>query len=118
MRAPWPSSGQKLDAALCARVLMHFPLDEQIQFLKSVTAVTSRRVVFTQGLDTPYQRLRRRAKRLLGRQNPAVFPLTRAQLAALISGAGLRLIEVRRLMPLLSESMVVITEPVSVQSTF
>lgn len=111
-------SGQKLDAALCARVLMHFPLDEQIQFLKSVAAVTSRRVVFTQGLDTPYQRLRRRTKRLLGRQNPAVFPLTRAQLAALISGAGLRLIEVRRLMPLLSESMVVITEPGSVQSTF
>lgn len=109
-------SGQKLDAALCARVLMHFPLNEQIQFLRNIAAVTSSRVVFTQGLDTPYQRLRRRAKRILGRQNPAVFPVTRAQLTALINGAGLRLIEVRRLLPLLSESMVVITEPASARS--
>jgi 2-polyprenyl-3-methyl-5-hydroxy-6-metoxy-1,4-benzoquinol methylase len=30
------------DAALCARVLMHFPLEQQIEFLKSVAALAAR----------------------------------------------------------------------------
>ena len=36
------------DVALCARVLMHFPLHEQIEFLKAVATLTRGRVVFTQ----------------------------------------------------------------------
>ena len=42
--------GRRFDGALCARVLMHFPLKEQIEFLKGVVGATSGRVVFTQGL--------------------------------------------------------------------
>ena len=107
-----PASGLQFDAALCARVLMHFTLAEQIIFLRSVAEVTRRRVVFTQGLDTPYQRLRRRLKRLLRHQSPAVYPLTPNDLHTLIECAGLREIRRCRLLPLLSEAVLVITEPV------
>jgi 2-polyprenyl-3-methyl-5-hydroxy-6-metoxy-1,4-benzoquinol methylase len=99
------------DAALCARVLMHFPLDEQITFLRSVAQLTKGRVVFTQSLSTPYQRLRRRVKRLLGNPPPAVYPITNAELKTLLSGAGLKEVQRLRPLPLLTESIYVIAEP-------
>jgi ubiquinone/menaquinone biosynthesis C-methylase UbiE len=102
--------GAMFDAALCARVLMHFPLDEQIAFLRAVAAVTNGRLVFTQGLDTRYHRFRRTVKRLLGNQRPAVFPLTSADLAMLIREAGLREVQRYSVLPLLSEAVVVVTE--------
>ena len=65
-------NGVSFDAALCARVLMHFPLEEQIEFLRGVVKATKGRVVFTQGLDTPFHRARRSLKVLIGNQPPAV----------------------------------------------
>lgn len=107
------ASGEKkrYDVALCARVLMHFPLEQQIDFLRNVAQLTKGRVVFTQSLSTPYQRLRRRIKRLLGNPPSAVYPITEGELEALLAGAGLR--EVRRLrpLPLVTEAMFVIAEP-------
>jgi ubiquinone/menaquinone biosynthesis C-methylase UbiE len=105
-----PRSGMTFDAALCARVLMHFPLAEQITFLRGVTEITRQRVVFTQGLNTPWHRLRRRLKRLLRNQAPAVYPLRPAELRALLDAAGLREVRRWRLMPLFSESIVVVAE--------
>ncbi|HEY0523030.1 MAG TPA: methyltransferase domain-containing protein [Stellaceae bacterium] len=102
--------GIRFDAALCARVLMHFPLAEQIQFLRNVAQVTSGRIVFTQGLNTPYHRLRRMAKRLLGHQNPAVYPVTPAELDRLIREAGLREVRRYRVVPIISEAVIVVTE--------
>lgn len=105
-----PQAGRRFEAALCARVLMHFPLAEQVEFLRAVACVTAGQVVFTQGLDTAWHRLRRRLKRLLGHQAPAVYPLTRADLRRLIEGAGLR--ERRRytLLPLVSEEVIVVCD--------
>ncbi len=105
-----PATGRRFEASLCARVLMHFPLAEQVAFLRAVAAVTAGRVVFTQGLDTGYHRLRRRLKRMLGHQAPAVYPLAPGDLRHLIAAAGLR--EVRRytLLPLVSEAVVVVCE--------
>ena len=104
---------KRYDVALCARVLMHFPLDEQIAFLRSVVTLTKGTVVFTQSLSTPYQRLRRRIKRLIGNPPPAMYPITQQELETLLRGAGLR--EVRRIrpMPLISEALFVVAEPVS-----
>jgi 2-polyprenyl-3-methyl-5-hydroxy-6-metoxy-1,4-benzoquinol methylase len=101
-------SSVPFDLALCARVLMHFPLEEQIGFLKAVTSITRGHVVFTQSLSTPYHRFRRRAKRLIGNPPSAMYPLTEAELAALLRGAGLR--EVRRLRPsrIVSEEIIVV----------
>ena len=98
------------DVALCARILMHFPLEEQIQFLRSVAVLTKGTVVFSQSLSTPYQRFRRRVKNLLRNPLPAAYPITERELKALLAGAGLR--EVRRLRPspLLSEAACIITE--------
>ena len=104
-------TGLQFDCALCARVLMHLPLPEQIEFLRNVAAVTRRRVVFTQSLDTPYHRFRRHLKRLLGHQAPAVTPSRLRSCEHLVVAAGL--IEVRRcmLLPLISEAIVIVAEP-------
>ncbi len=98
------------DVALCARVLMHFPLDEQIEFLKSVATLTKGTVVFSQSLSTPYQRARRQAKKLLRNAGPAAYPITSSELATLLKGAGLREVRRLRLSRLVSEAMYVVTE--------
>jgi SAM-dependent methyltransferase len=105
-----PELGRQFDAALCARVLMHFPLPEQIDFLRGVASISKGRVVFSQGIDNGYHRLRRGLKRLLGNQAPAVYPLTEAQIGELLAGAGLR--EVRRhyVLPAVSEAFVIVAE--------
>ncbi len=110
-------SDMRFDAVLCARVLMHFPLAEQIEFLRNVTTLAKRRVVFTQGLDTPYHRQRRALKRSMGHQPPAVYPLTRSMMRELIAGAGLREIRRYTLLPIISESVVVVCEPLSASRT-
>jgi SAM-dependent methyltransferase len=104
------STAYRFDAALCARVLMHFPLPEQIAFLRGVAAVTDGRLVFTQGIDTAWHRIRRWLKRGLPIQRPAVFPLSASDLRLLIEQAGLREIRRYRVLPILSESLVIVTE--------
>lgn len=102
---------KRYDVALCARVLMHFPLDEQVTFLRSVAKLTTGRVVFTQSLSTPYQRFRRRIKRVLGNPPPASYPITESELATLLSGAGLKEVGRLRPMALITEAIYVIAEP-------
>ena len=98
------------DVALCARVLMHFPLDAQIEFLKGVAVLTKGTVVFSQSLSTPYQRTRRRIKKFLGNAPPAVYPITEAQLRDLLKGAGLREVRRYRLSSAISEAIFVVAE--------
>jgi 2-polyprenyl-3-methyl-5-hydroxy-6-metoxy-1,4-benzoquinol methylase len=98
------------DGALCARVLMHFPLDDQIQFLKSVGALSRGSVVFSQSLSTPYQRLRRSIKRLIGNPPPANFPITESQLALLLRGANLKEVRRVRVASLISEGAYIVAE--------
>lgn len=101
---------KRYDIALCARVLMHFPLQEQITFLRSVAALTRGRVIFTQSLSTPYQRFRRFVKRLIGNPPSATYPITEAELTELLQGSGLR--EAGRIRPLalVSEEIIVIAD--------
>lgn len=106
---------RRYDVALCARVLMHFPLEAQIRFLASVAQLTKGRVVFTQSLDSPYQRLRRKIKRLLGTQAPARYPIGERDLQVLLRGAGLREVGRLRALPLLSEAIYVVAEPADVK---
>lgn len=103
---------KRYDVALCARVLMHFPLADQIVFLRSVADLTKDKVIFTQSLSTPYQRLRRHIKRLLRNQPPALYPITEAQLSTLLAGAGLKEVDRLRPMALLTEAVYVIAEPI------
>jgi len=102
--------GRRFDAALCARVLMHLPLTEQIEFLAGVTSAVHRYVVVTHSLDTAYQRGRRRVKRILGHQEPARYPLTELQLRKLLEGIGLHEIGRWRVNGTLSEAIVVLAE--------
>jgi 2-polyprenyl-3-methyl-5-hydroxy-6-metoxy-1,4-benzoquinol methylase len=97
--------GLRFDAALCARVLMHFPLHEQIVFLRSVAALSSGIVVFNQSANSPYQRLRRSVKRLLKNQVPANYPITNTELQELISGSGLKLDKKYFVLPAASEAV-------------
>jgi len=98
------------DVALCARVLMHFPLEQQIAFLGAVARLARGTVVFTQSLSTPYQRARRRVKRMIGNPPPAQRPITEAELAQLLAGAGLREVKRYRPLPPVSEAMIVVCE--------
>jgi 2-polyprenyl-3-methyl-5-hydroxy-6-metoxy-1,4-benzoquinol methylase len=102
--------GPFCDVALCARVLMHFPLEQQIAFLRSVAMLTRGTVVFSQSLSTPYQRARRGVKRLLGSHPPAMYPITEDDLAHLLEGAGLREVRRYRVARLVSEGMFVVAE--------
>lgn len=103
-----PELGRRFDAALCARVLMHFPLEEQIEFLRGVVSATDRRVVFTQSYSTGYQRLRRDAKRWLGQPEPAGYPITESELRILLREAGLKEQRRHRVLPAISESVAVV----------
>jgi 2-polyprenyl-3-methyl-5-hydroxy-6-metoxy-1,4-benzoquinol methylase len=101
---------QRYDAALCARVLMHFELSQQIAFLRSVATLARGRVVFSQSISTAYQRSRRRVKAWLGHRPSAMYPITEAELARLLDGAGLREVRRIRVASLLSEGMFVVAE--------
>lgn len=99
-----PPPERPFAAVVCARVLMHFPLDQQITFLRGVAEQTDGPVVFNQSYDSGYHRARRRLKRLLNQGEPAAFPLSEAAIARLLKESGLR--ELRRIWvaPLVSEA--------------
>ncbi|HSV18628.1 MAG TPA: methyltransferase domain-containing protein [Casimicrobiaceae bacterium] len=98
------------DAALCARVLMHFELPQQIEFLRAVATLSRGTVVFTQSFSTPYQRMRRRVKHVLRNADPANYPITEQQLRRLLDGAGLREVRRLRVASLISEALMVVAE--------
>lgn len=100
------------DGALCARVLMHFPLDQQIEFLSGVAKLSRSVVVINHSLDSTYQRLRRRIKRMLGHQASALHPIDNRSIAVLLSKSGLRETRRRRLLPLISEAVYIVAERV------
>jgi hypothetical protein len=89
---------------------MHFPLEHQIEFLKSVAELVKGTVVFSQSLSTPYQRMRRRFKKMLGNAPPAVYPITEAQLRSLLKGSGLREVRRFRISRTISEGIYVVAE--------
>lgn len=92
------------DAALCARVLMHFPLDEQAIFLASVASVTRGTVVFNQSLNSRYGVFRRQIKKLLGNQPPSAYPVTWQESETLVAAAGLKCSKRKLLLPFISEA--------------
>jgi 2-polyprenyl-3-methyl-5-hydroxy-6-metoxy-1,4-benzoquinol methylase len=94
----------QVDAVLCARVLMHFPLEEQVTFLRAVASLTEGPVVFNQSLSTPWHRARRSFKRLLGNQTPASYPLVNSEADQLIADAGLKKTGSVSVQPLVSEA--------------
>jgi ubiquinone/menaquinone biosynthesis C-methylase UbiE len=91
-------------AAVCARVLMHFPLEQQVEFLRGVVRQCNGPVVFSHSYDSRYQRARRRLKKLLRHREPVAVPLNEAAIGRLLESSGLR--ELRRiwLAPLVSEA--------------
>ena len=89
---------------------MHFPLPEQIEFLKGAARLTGGPVIITHSLDTPYQRFRRWIKRMLRHANPVSYPLANADIRRLLDDAGLREVRRFRPMPLLTEEIILVAE--------
>lgn len=100
------------DGALCARVLMHFPLDQQIEFLSGVASFSRSVVVINHSLDSPYQRFRRRVKHWLGNQESASHPISNADIAILLRQSGLREVARYRLISLISEAIYIVAEKI------
>lgn len=105
------------DAVLCARVLMHFELPEQIEFLRGVAQLTSGVVIVNHSLSAPYQRVRRLLKRLLRHAAPARFPVTSRQIDRLLSQGGLEEVRRYRLNSLISEAIYIVARPTQKQAT-
>jgi len=108
---------RRFDGVLCARVLMHFELDEQMSFLKGVATLGARKIVINHSFDSPYQRLRRSIKRWLGHQMPARRPVANDEIQVLLAAAGLRETRRLRLNPLVSEAVYIVAEPVGSGTT-
>jgi len=109
------AADHKYAAALCARVLMHFPLEEQISFLKGVAASSKKYVIITHSFDSPYQRARRCAKRVIvGTKSPAAYPVNSANIRDLLSHSGLRELRRIRLTRLLSEAIIIVAERIEI----
>lgn len=105
-----PPSGPICDGALCARVLMHFPLEQQVEFLTGVAGLSRSVVVINQSLDSSYQRLRRNLKRWMGNQASARFPITDENIRLLLERSGLREVKRYRLLPVISEAVYIVAE--------
>ena len=106
-------SHEQYAAVLCARVLMHFELEEQIAFLRGVAQLTAGPIVINHSLSSRYLRARRALKRSLGHQAPARFPVTSAEIDKLLAGAGLREVRRYRLNRIISEAVYIVAEPLS-----
>ncbi len=102
------ASHEQFQGALCARVLMHFPLAEQIAFLRGVARLTSGPIVITHCLDSSYQRFRRGVKRVLRHQTPAAYPVTNEQIEQLLSACGLKERRRYRMHALVSEAVYIV----------
>jgi SAM-dependent methyltransferase len=99
----------QFSGAICARLLMHFPFDEQTEILRSI-ATTAPFIVFTHGLSTPYHNRRRQLKGLLGHQRPAAFPISRLELSVLLTSAMLQKVSTDWILPFVSEAIVVVAK--------
>jgi 2-polyprenyl-3-methyl-5-hydroxy-6-metoxy-1,4-benzoquinol methylase len=100
------------EATLCARVLMHFPLETQIEFMRGVASMTRHRVVINHSLNSPYQRFRRWIKKLLHHQRPARHPITNSEIKRLLSEAGLVEVGRHRINSLVSEAVYIVAEKI------
>lgn len=104
---------QKYQATLCARVLMHFPLETQIAFMQGVARISGKRVVINHSLNSPYQRLRRRIKKLLGHQESAAYPITNDEIKRLLAESGFVEVRRTRINRLISEAVYIVAEKIS-----
>jgi 2-polyprenyl-3-methyl-5-hydroxy-6-metoxy-1,4-benzoquinol methylase len=105
------SSDLRYPAVLCARVLMHFPLAEQIDFVTGVAALSERYVVITHSFNSSYQRARRQFKRVVvGAKSPASYPISNDQIRTLLAETGLREARRIRLPRLISEAIILVAE--------
>jgi 2-polyprenyl-3-methyl-5-hydroxy-6-metoxy-1,4-benzoquinol methylase len=109
--APNVTEDQKADVVLCARVLMHFPFEEQLKFLQGVARYSRGPVMFSQCYTSAYQRFRRGVKRALGNQPPANHPISDAQIKALLDAASLKEHARYHLNPFISEAVMVVGVP-------
>ena len=103
----------RFEATLCARVLMHFPLDEQIKFLRGVVANTRKTVVINHSFNSPYQQFRRWIKRMLKHQVPARYPISEDEIQQLLKQSGLVEVSRRRMNPIVSEAVYIVAEKAS-----
>jgi len=103
----------QFDATLCARVLMHFPLETQIEFMRGVASMTRNMVVINHSLNSPYHRFRRLIKKLLGHQQSARYPITNSEIKRLLSESGLMEVGRYRINSLVSEAVYIVAKKIN-----
>lgn len=106
-----PLEGLVVDGAICVRVLMHFPFEQQVTFLSNVARSSPRGVVFNQSIISPWHVFRRWIKSLFKTRRVVRHSLTRKSLVDLLEASGLEMIRMRRVLPVGSEAVVVSARP-------
>jgi SAM-dependent methyltransferase len=105
---PWRP--RSFAAVLCARFLMHLPAETRPHVLRTLAELTRGPLVATVCHPYTVKSFGRSVRRLLGGRAKRSPRLTRAELAAEVSAAGLVLRRVIPVMPMLSEVWVVVID--------
>lgn len=103
---------RSVEAVLSIRFLPHISPGERTTMLREFGRVARRAVILTFSVSTPWHRLRRKVKRALGHPRPVRHPVTEAELQAELRAAGLRELARSSTVPVVSEQIIVLAEPV------
>jgi hypothetical protein len=90
---------------------MHFPFEEQVRFGAGAKTFGKGPIAITQWYWSPYPRLRRGIKRVLGHQPPASYPIAEEQIGELLARNGLRETKRLRLNSIVSEAIFTVAVP-------
>ena len=77
---------------------------------KEVSRVSRSYFLASYSIDSPYQKVRRLVKKLLGYPGSGAFPVTKFMLKEELKRTGIFPIDIKTVFPLLTEEMVVLAE--------
>lgn len=103
-----PIRAKSVDAVVVSRFLMHLPADRRIAVLRTFAEATSGPVIGMVCHPYTFKTMSRAARRFLGLTKKTTNRLTRKQLDAEITAAGLRLERVLSVSPGFSEKWIIV----------
>jgi ubiquinone/menaquinone biosynthesis C-methylase UbiE len=107
-----PYGDKKADGMVCIRFMHHLPeKNQRLVVLEELARVCRGPLVVSIWTRCNLQFLRRRLKNLLGRRGSARYPLNLRSFRKEAKQAGLEVRKIRRLFPLISETMYVLLSP-------
>jgi ubiquinone/menaquinone biosynthesis C-methylase UbiE len=105
-----PFSDKSFDIITCFRFLNLMSPASRLIIHKEVSRVSRSYFLASYSIDSPYQKVRRLVKKLLGYPGSGAFPVTKFMLKEELKRTGIFPIDIKTVFPLLTEEMVVLAE--------